>query len=149
MKTTASKSNFIFKNKIKNEAYSTLQKFREFFGYWEIRSHHLSYYNQNIQDVVNSLNHECRYMCSPYDTSCRELNGLAVHKLLLSGVDECEKLGFKFAKKMMSVYYRNHFSYDNLIFRFLEDMSYVADTLEEYKNKIDPEIVINNKERNM
>lgn len=145
MKITTSEPPFIFKNKVKNKAYLTLQKFREFFGYWEIRSYHLSYYNESIQDVVNSLNHECRYMCSPYDTACRELNGLAVHKLLLSGIDECEKIGIYFAKKLMNIYYRNHFSHDKLTFKFLEDMSYVADTLEKYKNKIDPEIVINNK----
>ena len=120
----------------KNHNIKTLREYRDYFGYvYPIESHHLNWYNRDIKSIVNSLNRECNYLCMPWDTACKELIGLAVHKMLLSKNKKCQETGIDFAKKYMYFYHANHKENNKNTYRLLEDISYIADTLEKYREE--------------
>ena len=118
-----------------SENIRILREYRKYFGYaYPIEPHHKKWYDKDVNEIIEHLNRECSYLCMPFDTACRELIGLAIHKMLLSKNKKCQKIGIKFAEKYMNFYYKNHKENSNKIFRLLEDMSYIADTLEFYKD---------------
>lgn len=128
---------------LKNYKWSTpLKCFRSYFGYVHpIPEIHRDWYNMPVSAVVERLNRECSYICEPFDSACRVLCGLAIHKLLLSGIDECIDYGTIYTFRMINEYYPDHIPNYDKKFRLIEDISAIADILEKYQDQIDNELV--------